>query len=372
MQNFPVPKKSQRQWTEWFKAFQADGPTVHAGAYPAALAEVDSWMRSPEGMPKDTVGDWDAFFAELSTVTPRDEQVVVQGSAWGALEEMLLGHPLAPGLRFRLPPADSPQYKEVRPWVELLQTGTFSAESLAATPLSFQTTDRWLAVLQSSFDRLTSAGQTPTWLHYFHIAVALTERGAVQQPIDLFKQALALNPHPVIARCLAVLSATPQEAWPLYEQAWALLKPLEQAEPDVYVRLGSNLVTEMSFFLVQEAWPDQMQAFVDAVPAAFRGLDAFLTLSYKVSMLRGDYSQVVGLLGKECFPTFAKARDDLMATWNAAQEGLAQQAKDKLQLAKGLPTAPLSAVEKHQARVAHPIPDNIGCQYASLYCGNYW
>lgn len=51
-----------------------------------------------------------------------------------------------------------------------------------------------------------------------------------------------------------------------------------------------------------------------------------------------------------------------MDAWNAAQEGLAQQKKGSA----------LTYVEKHQARVSNPIPENIGCQYASMFCANYW
>jgi hypothetical protein len=108
---------------------------------------------------------------------------------------------------------------------------------------------------------------------------------------------MALHAHPITARCLAVLSATPQEAWPWYEQAWALLQPLAQSEPDIFQRLGSNLVTEMSFFLVQEGWLDKMEAFAEAVPAQFRGLDAFLTLTYKTAMQREREGQQHGSSG---------------------------------------------------------------------------
>ncbi len=44
-----------------------------------------------------------------------------------------------------------------------------------------------------------------------------------------------------------------------------------------------------------------------------------------------------------------------MSMWNNAQVGLAQQKKGST----------LTNVEKHQARVNNPVPDNIGCQYAS-------
>ena len=45
-----------------------------------------------------------------------------------------------------------------------------------------------------------------------------------------------------------------------------------------------------------------------------------------------------------------------MDMWNQGVEGVAQQQKG---------AEPLTGVEKHQARMATPIPDNIGCQYAS-------
>lgn len=361
MQSFPLPKQSVRQWTEWFKAFQAADPsTVHAGAYPAALAEVDSWIRSDAGMTKEAVGDWDAFMQAESQVTPTDGEVVVRGSPWGAVEELLLGRPLAPGVRFLLPEEGTPAFAEAKPWMELVN-GTFSAETLSRTPLSYQTTDRWLALLQSSAAALASG---PTWLHLLHIAVGLAERGDVAGPRDMLLQSMSLHPTPVAARCLAVLSSTQEDAWGYYQKAWALLPSVEKSDsPAVLARLSANLVTEMSFFLIQAGWSDVMAAFAESVPAAYRGLDAYLLLSTKLALQRGAFAQAASILQKECFPTFAKARDDLMAMWNTCSEGLAQQKKGPV---------PLTPVEKHRARLQTPIPDNIGCQYASEYCLNYW
>ena len=51
-----------------------------------------------------------------------------------------------------------------------------------------------------------------------------------------------------------------------------------------------------------------------------------------------------------------------MDMWNEVQEGIAAQKKG----------SELTNVEKHQARVQHRVPDNIGCQYASEYCDSYW
>lgn len=45
MQNFPVPKKSVRQWTEWFKSFKGNKEVLRGPSYEAALKEIDTWMR---------------------------------------------------------------------------------------------------------------------------------------------------------------------------------------------------------------------------------------------------------------------------------------------------------------------------------------
>lgn len=57
--------------------------------------------------------------------------------------------------------------------------------------------------------------------------------------------------------------------------------------------------------------------------------------------------------------TFSKT---LIYFRNLAQQGKAQIEKNR----------PLTNVELHQVRVNHPVPANIGCQYASEYCTNYW
>ena len=44
-----------------------------------------------------------------------------------------------------------------------------------------------------------------------------------------------------------------------------------------------------------------------------------------------------------------------MSMWNSAVVGLAQQQAPE----------PLSYADKHRVRVANPVPENIGCQYAS-------
>jgi hypothetical protein len=357
MQTFPVPSRSVKEWTEWFKGFNGDVDTLY-GAYDGALDLIDEWMRKPdEGMPQEVVGDWDAFFERHATDEPAE--ILTKGQPWGALEELRLGHRMVEGLRFELPPAsDETAYAEVRPWVELVKHGTFSEATLAVMPTSYQTTDAWYELLQRSVSE-----HSATWLHNLFLGIARTERGDVAEPLQLFARSMEQRPNPVAARCIAVLQQTQEAAWPYFEQAWKVLHEDFSEDPS-YDRLAANLVTEMSFFLQQAGWYDSMQSFLVAVPEKYRQNDAYITMQVMVNLHNGEYDAAAAILGKECFPTYAKARADLMDMWNSAQEGIAQQAKGH--------GATLTNVEKHQARVRNPVPENIGCQYASEYCSTYW
>ena len=357
MQNWPLPANSVREWTEWFKGFDGNIDVLRGENYQAALNEIDTWMRKEgDGMPKEVVKDIDQFYVEHATKDP--SKILVQGQPWGYLEELRLGKRLAPGLVFTPPEKGTLAYKEAQPWIELVQEGTFSAETLSKLPLSYQTTNPWLDLITQSADQ-----HGMTWLHALHIGIGLTERGIVTQSIEMFELSMKLKPNPIAARCLGVLQTTYEDAWVHYEQAWSILQSSYQHDIDAYYRLTDNLVTEMSFFLQQQLWYDKMSQFLIMVPEAHRELDAYVTMQTKVLLHNKQYGDAKAILGKYCFPTYAKARDDLMNMWNTAVVGLAQEKKGD--------TA-LTYVEQHQARVKSPVPDNIGCQYASMYCTNYW
>lgn len=114
------------------------------------------------GMPKELVKDWDDFFTAQGTTTP--SEVLVQGQPWGYVEELRLGHPIVAGLTFSPPEPGSIGAKEAQPWIELVRDGTFSPTTLSKLPLSYQTTDAWLELLQASAQKFGM-----TWLHALHI-----------------------------------------------------------------------------------------------------------------------------------------------------------------------------------------------------------
>ena len=136
------------------------------------------------------VAKWDGFFQKHATKAP--SKILVRGQPWGALEEMRLGtamlcllcntmlyrvlclmicilmyaagHQLVDGLTFTLPAKGETGYDEAQPWVEILTTGTFSSETLNKYPVSYQTTDGWLRVIEESAEK-----HGMTWLHALHL-----------------------------------------------------------------------------------------------------------------------------------------------------------------------------------------------------------
>lgn len=67
---------------------------------------------------------------------------------------------------------DTVEYQEAQPWVELIQTGTFSETTLSRLPISYQTTDRWFNLLKQSVEKFGM-----TWLHALYLGICYAERG---------------------------------------------------------------------------------------------------------------------------------------------------------------------------------------------------
>merc|ERR1711938_407893 len=67
---------------------------------------------------------------------------------------------IAPGCPFPAPEVTD----ETRPWLELLENGTFSASTLEALPVNFEVSDGWVHLLDAS----VAAGHE-TWLHHLFL-----------------------------------------------------------------------------------------------------------------------------------------------------------------------------------------------------------
>ena len=74
------------------------------------------------------IDDIDKFLANVSDTMPTPDQILHVGQPWGALHEKLTGSKLAKGLYFNVS-----KKGEAAPWLELIQDGKFSAQTLKLT-----------------------------------------------------------------------------------------------------------------------------------------------------------------------------------------------------------------------------------------------
>lgn len=371
-QVFDFPAQSSFAFTEYYKPF------VHTAAkkqsYKDAVDAIGDWWSSEQGIPTKKVSEMEDFFKELEDREVKQSEIISTGSAWGGLHEKLTGTKLSKGTLFPVP-----EQAETKLWQELAETGSFSEATLASrAPLSYAVDNTWVAAVEAS------AKKSRTWLHDLLLGIAYAEAGEVERPQWLFQRSLMSGKvqSPIAARCLAVLSSDPEQAWAYLSSAWSLaLEAGPRGETqDVTQRLRRSVIGEMLLFTMGNLGPDAFQGHVDksgpwlarlrstvaaaqAAPLVGQsGSDLIIMSRVLLSVVDKDFSVAKALLKTECFPTFGRSRDTLASLWKAAVEGEAALNAGKL----------LSPAEAREARKRSPVPRNLGCPYATLYCEDYW
>ena len=375
--------------------------------YEDATQTVGRWWDSAAGVPQAKARAMEAFFASHEDRTPKPSELLSRGSPWGALHQRLNGGaPLAPGVLFEAAAPGTPEAAESALWQELAETGSFSPKTLQATraPLAYAVDGLWVGALEKS-----AAAHGTSWLHGLLLATAYAERGEVDRPRKLLLAAQADatgSKSPIVARNLAVLSETPDAAYPLFLLAWNLtvavagvvhgvpsaravppLSPLlsppppppppRNSPPEVASRLAQNVADELLTFLIGNVpgategtadtggvWFGRLRRMADEAEhtVGAKGSDTILMARLILQVNEGGFDAAMATLASECFPTLGRGRDALIALWHAAATG-----REAAKLRR-----PLTPVEAHRARKAAPIPKNVGCPYATLYCENYW
>ena len=378
MQVFQLPGQSHISFTEYFKGTEVSGglPVSHEDA----VTWVSQWWDSPDGVPRTKVAEMEAFFSALESRPVQRREVVSEGSVWGHLHERLAGGgPLAPGATF-FPPTRPELLAEAAIWIELVERGAFSAQTLRDTraPLSYATSPLWVKLLEETEAR------ERTWLHALLLSVARIEAGEVERPRRDLRAAArdgAGGRSPIVERCLAVLADTPGEAWGHFQRAWSLTVSLRSGtDPaEVTARLTRNMADEILTFLIGNVegaatgrpvkdamWYPALLAFHAEAEAALAEVGAGTSDTLQVAAVvlaggEGKYGEGLEVLREGCFPTLGRGRDVLVSLWQG------------LVVANGSAAGQSpSPAEAHRLRKAHPVPPNIGCPYATLYCDQYW
>jgi hypothetical protein len=371
MQTWPLPANSEMAWTEFYKTLMpsaAQRAALHDKDYQKALDATHDWIEGPQGVSVEKTETMDAFFKKWADYEVKEADIIHQGMPWGALNEKLrakLNFPsrMSKGALFTM---DKTNW-EVRPWVELLDDGTFSAETLTRTPISFQVSEQWRHVIEDSVAKYGA-----TWLHLLHLGIIATETGLKDPARNLFVQSMSLKATAVAARNIALLCGETDYdcAFSWYQKSWALAVS-NRKEPN-RDRLLKNLGAEISAFLqavapINHDFYGYMNEFISEVektdvPESLKHTDQYLTMLVSSHINNSQFDAALDILSSECFPTYGRARSELIDYWNNAQL-LKKQEELKRDLTRG---------EQRDLRMTAMPPRNIGCPYASTYCLTYF
>lgn len=292
MHTFPLPARSKHEHVEFWKLMDGfddagdgsggsesdgDGSSSSAGGeslpsdlkraslysqnYTEAITSVNRYFN--DRVPRARFENMKMFMADVAARPLRAQQVVFNGSAWGAIHQKLGAEPPLPASMVFFDKPENSHFSayadnDVSPWRELLEVGTFSNASLNLPPTSFIAggSIKWAVALEQS---ATSHGWT--WLHHLHLGVFAAEQLDLASAKRHFNASVALRPNGHSLRCLATMSEDFAEKWALYTRAWeaavgdhlAATQQLAGNErsrrPSATARLMCNLAGEMAYVL---------------------------------------------------------------------------------------------------------------------------
>lgn len=324
MHTFPLPQNSSFEWTEWFKSFIGDPEKLHATNYDEALAEVEEWQASDDGMTQSKIDEMDAFFESIAATPPNTDDIWTQGMPWGGLREGLTGSLLAPGCPFPEPVND----ERTRPWLDLLHNGTFSAETLLLTPINFEVDEKWVSLLQSSAETYGD-----TWLHNLFLGTHALEVGNSVDARSFFRKSIELAPSAHAERALALLAENATDGISHYDSAWDLWTALDLDADPAAERLGKDLAVEYSGWLMMNEQWERLRTFLEedltakSVPSSFALKDVPLHATAALALNDKDYQTTLDIVTTNCFPTYGSVRQDLINLHFDAQLMKAEDAK---------------------------------------------
>ena len=240
-QTFTLGGNDELEWTETISSLQVDVEKV-SGTYTDAVKAVNETVESQCSL--QTFKTMDNFFSRIADIEV--EEVLYNGSGWGALHESMTGKKLSPGLQFNKVEVSG---NLTRPWYELLSKDeTFSNMSLAVPPTSFLVDDAWVNIITRS---MTKQGET--WLHYVHLAIAAHHRSNFDSAERFYENAIRLNPKTIHGfRGMALLNVEkdPKKAWVYYLKAFS--STYQYANSRVAKRFEVPLARELLAFGVSQ------------------------------------------------------------------------------------------------------------------------
>ena len=328
LEHLPMPARASWSWVEAYGLLQSDADAVHGDDWSLARAAVSRDLE--ELVPR--AGLDRALEAATDWVDASPVEVLNRGSGWGALGRRLRERDgddslSLPGTPF----GDETLGPEQEVWLELVRTGQMPPPPPEQPPSSYQTSGRWLPLLEAA----------DGWFPKLHLGVVLAHAGDLQGATDAWVHSLADEPTAWAWRNLATLAQADGDlelAVRRYRPAVALrgdLAPLTRELIDTLVAAGDGA---------------QALAVIDAAPAEHRGLGRFRLAEIRAALLTGDLDRAGRILRDGVvLPDVREGEPTLHEVWFAYQVARAAREEGR----------PVDAHLEAQVRATVPIPEDL-------------
>ena len=195
-----------------------------------------------------------------------------------------------------------------RPWIALLEDGTFPSTSPDTPPRGFVVGQEWLELLEG-YSRQGGAGQWDVW---FHLGVMKLSAGDDAGALRCWERSLAFAWSPWASRNLAILRWVQGD---LAEAADLMLAACKgaPAQLELLVECGKLLIEGDRY----QSWLD----LVDPLPASLRGHGRIRLLEAQAALRGGKLAVVAAFLGDRIVPVdLREGESSLSELWYAYHE----------------------------------------------------
>ncbi len=334
LEHLPMPAQASWSWVEAYGLLQSDADAVHGDHWSLARAAVSRDLE--QLMPRAELDRALTDAAAWADAAPVD--VLNRGSGWGALEHRLrerdgddsLSLPGTPFGDETLAPAQDP-------WVELMRTGRMPSPTAEQPPSSYQTSGRWLPLLEAA----------DGWLPLLHLGVVLAHAGDAQGATDAWVRSLAAEPTAWAGRNLAALARADGDL----ELALRRYRPALALREDV-----AALRRELVDTLLISGDGAHALAVIDAAPGEQRRLGRFRLAEIRAALLTGDLDRAGRVLRDGVMlPDVREGEPALHEVWFDYQVALAAREQRR----------PVDAGLEAQVRAAVLIPRDLDFRMSS-------
>ncbi len=213
----PMPAGAEWSWTEAYGPMEADAATVHGSDWQAACAHVEEKL--------DGVIHADALEAEHLRTVPMAESVAPKtlhrGSGWGYLEaarRTACGEEnRMTNLVFDAASIGAPE----RPWLQLVNEGTFPQPDPAEPPAAWMVQSQWRELLEAA----ATSGGSDHWATWLHLGVMYFSEGRLDDAQVAWEKSRSRLENGWAWRNLGILAMERRDfatASSCYERAWNL------------------------------------------------------------------------------------------------------------------------------------------------------